>query len=137
MLTIDDMFELNTENVKNFFIEDIETFFSANHIYFTRDFSFMGKTGSFYTYEFHFQRSQTKPERFCKAINKINEPKRNMAIFNWLDIQERRCNDEKLIIMLNDENKVKDDDLKAFSSYDIIPVLFSERDNYKDLFHAS
>ena len=30
MLSIDDMFEVSPENVKNFFVEDIETFFKAN-----------------------------------------------------------------------------------------------------------
>jgi hypothetical protein len=137
MLAIDDMFELSTENVKDFFVEDIETFFKANDIFFSRDFSLIGKTGSLYTYEFHFQRTRNQPERFCKAINNVNESRRNMAIFNWMDTQEKRNNEGELIVMLNDENTVNDTDIIAFKNYYIKPILFSNRQENIDLFRAA
>lgn len=137
MMSIDDMFELSAENVKNFFVEDIETFFNANEIFFSRDFSLLGKTGSIYTYEFHFQRDRNFPERFCKAINKVNESKRNLTIFNWIDTQEKRNNEGELIVMLNDENSINDADIAAFKTYSIKPVLFSKRQESISLFLAS
>lgn len=137
MISIDDMFELSTENIKNFFIEDIETFFNANDIFYSRDFSLLGKTGSIYTYEFHFQRDRSFPERFCKAINKVNESKRNLTIFNWIDTQEKRNNEGELIIMLNDECAINDTDIDAFKNYAIKPVLFSKRQESIGLFRAS
>ena len=137
MLTIDDMFEISAENVKDFFIEDIQTFFDANEIYYSRDFSLIGKTGSLYTYEFHFQRTKQKPERFCKAINRLRESNRNLTIFNWIDTQEKRSNEGQLVVMLNDENTVNLTDVEAFRSYSIEPVLFSSRTESISLFKVA
>jgi len=137
MLSIDDMFVSSAENVKNFFIEDITTFFNANDILFTPNFSLIGKTGSLYTYEFLFQRTHSQPERFCKAINKINQSKRNLTIFNWIDTQEKRGDKSELIVMLNDENQVSDSDINAFTNYNIRSVRFSERQKNIDLFRAA
>jgi hypothetical protein len=136
MLAIDDMFELTPGNVKEFFVEDIETFFNANDIYYSRDFSLLGKTGSIYTYEFHFQRTREKAERFCKAINHVNESKRNLTIFNWIDTQEKRNNDGELIVIINDEHEVSQNDIEAFHNYAITPVLFSRRQENTPLFAA-
>ena len=137
MLAIDDMYEVSPENVKNFFVEDIQTFLDANEIYYSMDFSLIGKTGSLYTYEFHFQRTKHKQERFCKAINKIRESNRNLTIFNWIDTQEKRNNEGQLIVLLNDENNISAPDIEALKSYSIEPVLFSQRQEYMDLFIAS
>jgi hypothetical protein len=137
MLAIDDMFETRPENIKDFFIEDIQAFFDSNEIYYTRDFSLIGKTGSLYNYEFHFQRAKYKSERFCKAINRVRESNRNSTIFNWIDTQEKRNNEGQLIVMLNDENVVNDTDITAFKQYNIESVLFSRKQESIELFRAS
>jgi hypothetical protein len=137
MLAIDDMFEVSLENVKNFFTDDIQLFFDENEIYYSRDFSIIGKTGSLYSYEFHIQRTKQKPERFCKAINRVREFNRNLTIFNWIDTIEKRNNEGKLIAILNDENTVSQVDIDAFKEYDIEPVLFGSRMEYMELFRAS
>ena len=137
MLSIDDMFELNAESIKNFFIEDIAAFFDSNNIYYSRDFSLIGKTGSIYTYDFHFQRTKSKPERFCKGMNRLREDTRNLTIFNWVDTQEKRGDKGKLIVFLNDENPIKGEDMDAFKEYEILPILYSERDKHREIFEAA
>lgn len=136
MLAVDDMFEVRPDNIKNFFVEDIQTFFDEHEVFYSRDFSLIGKTGSLYTYEFHFQRTKQKPERFCKALNRVRESNRNMTIFNWVDTQEKRNNEGQLIVMLNDENTVDSSDLDAFRNYGIEPILFSQRQANMELFSA-
>ena len=137
MLLLDDMFELSPENVKDFFIDDVQLFFDKNEIYYTKNFSLIGKTGTQINYEFHFQRTKNKPERFCKTINRINEQKRNITIFNWIDTLEKRNNEGNLIILLNDENKIKTEDINAFKSYSIHPILFSNKKEIKNMVSAS
>lgn len=137
MLAIDDMFELNAHNIEAYFIEDIQNFLDTNGVFYSRDFSLLGKTGSLYTYDFLFQRTKTKPERFLKAINHLRRANRDMTIFNWIDTQERRNNEGQLIVMLNDENPIQRDDLAAFKSYDIIPVKYSDRKENLHLFSAA
>jgi len=137
MLSIDDMFEVSPDNIKNFFVEDIQTFFDANGVYYSRDFSLIGKTGSLYTYEFHFQRTKQKPERFCKAINRLSESNRGITMFNWYDTQEKRNNEGQLIVVLNDENPISQSDIDAFRVYNIEPVKFSERQKSMELFKSA
>jgi len=127
MLAIDDLFTVSPEGVKDLFIEDIETFFKANDIYYSRDFSLLGKTGNFYSYDFHLQQTKEKPERFCKGFNKLNQSKRDSALFNWIDTKEKRGNSGDLIIIYNDENSVSDDVLRGFYNYEIKTIPFSKR----------
>ena len=49
MLAVDDLFVVSAENVKNMFLEDIRIYFDANEIYYSSDFSLVGKTGTIYT----------------------------------------------------------------------------------------
>ncbi len=134
MLSIDDMFYLKKETVKDIFVEEIANFFNTNEIFFSPDFSLIGKTGSLYTYDFHFQRNKSNPERFCRGINRLNQSKRDMAIFNWIDTKDKRSGDSQLIIIINDENKVAKEDLSALKVYEITPVLFSEKEKNIELF---
>ena len=126
MLLIDNMFELRKDNVKNLFLEDVISFFNQHEIYYTRDFSIVGKTKNIYTYDFHFQRNRTnKTDRFCRVINRLNKSIRDSIIFNWIDTIDAREDESSLITIINDEHSVNEKDVDAFISYDIHPVLFS------------
>lgn len=137
MLLIDDIFITNRESVKNIFVDDIYEFFNSNGIYPTRDFTLLGKTGSLYSYDFVFNRTVNKPERYCRGINKLSSSNRDMAIFNWIDTKEKRCDDNsKLYIIINDKNTVKDEDIEAFNNYDIASIMYSDLEKNKILFSA-
>lgn len=137
MLAIDDMFELRSDSVKDMFVEDVAMFLDEKEIYYTRDFSMIGKTGSLYTYDFLFQKSKNQPERFCRGINRLRESNRNMAIFNWIDTKEKRIDESELILFINDANQVNSEDIEAFEKYEIKPVLYSEREKNIKLFQVS
>jgi hypothetical protein len=117
MLAIDDLFVITKENIKNMFLEDIETYFNANEIFYSKDFSLLGKTGTVYTYDFHLQKTKEKPERFCRGINRLNQSKRDLTLFNWIDTQEKRGTSSELIVMYNDDNAVANDVLIGFDNY--------------------
>ena len=138
MLAIDDLYIASPEIVKNLFLEEIEMYFRANDIYYSTDFSLLGKTGTIYTYDFHIQRTKNKPERFCRGFNKLNLSKRDLTLFNWMDTQEKRGDSSELIVIYNDENSVSDDVLTGFFNYGIKTVPFSQRQeqNYLQLFAA-
>jgi len=138
MLSIDDLFVITPENVKDLFLDDIETYFIANDIYFSKDFSLLGKTGTIYTYDFHIQRTKEKSERFCRGFNKLNISKRDITLFNWIDTQEKRGNLGELIVIYNDDNSVSDDVLTGFYNWGVKTVPFSQREkpSYLQLFAA-
>lgn len=133
MMTVDDMFIAEPNSVKNFFTEDVGLFLDSRDIFYSRDFSLVGKTGSLYVYDYHIQRTKDKPERFCKAINSISESSRNLALFNWVDTKEKRADKGDLIVFLNDEKGINDSDIEAFQSYDVGCILWSQRQSEESL----
>lgn len=133
MMTIDDFFIAEPNAVKNFFTEDVGLFLDSHDIFYSRDFSLVGKTGSLYVYDYHLQRTKEKPERFCKAINRVNEGTRNLTLFNWVDTKEKRPDKSELILFLNDEREISDADLEAFQSYDVNYILWSKRQEAHNL----
>lgn len=133
MMTIDDMFIAEPNTVKNFFTEDVGIYLDSHDIFYSRDFSLVGKTGSLYVYDYHLQRTREKPERFCKAINHMNEGTRNLTLFNWVDTKEKRADKGELVLFLNDEKEVSDSDLEALRSYDVNYILWSQRQSADSL----
>lgn len=127
MLTVDDMFIAEPNIVKNFFAEDVGLYLDSNDIFYSRDFSLAGKTGSLYVYEYHLQRTRDRAERFCKPINRLTETTRNLTLFNWGDTKEKRADKGELIVFLNDDKGISDSDLEAFEIYDVKCILWSKR----------
>lgn len=132
MLNVDDMFMLSQNKIASLFIEDIKSFLDKKDIYYTRDVSFVGKSGFVYSYEYLIQRTKEKPERLCTAINNPNKQNFQSTMFMWNDTKETRDNDSKLIVFLNDENKVDASILEGFKNYNVDTILWSERDKYLD-----
>lgn len=133
MLSVDDMFVAEPNTVKNFFTEDVGLFLDSNNIYYSKDFSLVGKTGSLYVYDYHLQRTKNKPERFCKPLNRVSESSRNLTLFNWVDTMEKRQDKGQLILFLNDEKQISNADLEAFDSYDVNYILWSQRQDPESL----
>lgn len=129
MMTIDDMFIAEPNAVKSFFSEDVGLFLDSKEIFYSKDFSLVGKTGSIYVYDYHLQRTKDKPERFCKPINSLNVNSRNLTLFNWVDTKEKREDESELILFINDEKEVNTSDLEALQSYDVNYILWSQRQN--------
>ena len=133
MLAIDDLFVVTPEAVKDLFLDDIETYFKANEIYCSIDYTMIGKTGNMYKYDFHFQRTKNAKERFCKGINKLDKQRRDLTLFNWMDTTEQHTEVSELIVIYNDENSVSDDVLLGFFSYGIKTMPFSKRQEPNNL----
>ncbi|MBQ4513639.1 MAG: DUF1828 domain-containing protein [Anaerolineaceae bacterium] len=127
MLAIDELYETEPRAEKDFFSDDVKTYFDNNNIYYSDGVSFEGKSGSTATYDLLFQRNRNHPERLCNIVSRMTESSRNMMIFNWLDIAPVRKHDSMLIIILNDSiQEVQQRDIDALESYNITPALFSE-----------
>ena len=127
MLKIDDMFVLSRPNIESFFFEDVENYFQKLELYPTKEFPMIGKSGNLYSYDFHFQRTKNKPERFCKTIDNLRKQIRDVTLYNWSDTREKRNDDSTLIVIVNDNNKIDESDITAFKNYEIETVLFSKR----------
>ena len=136
MLNIDDMFMLSQNKVASIFLEDVTEFLDSRDIFYSKDVSFVGKSGFIYSYEYLLQRTKEKPERLCKVINNPNKQNFQNTIFMWNDTKETRDNNSQLIVFLNDENKIDATVIEGFKNYNVNTIPWSERENHLELLRA-
>ena len=136
MLNVDDMFMLSQNKVASIFLEDVTEFLDSRDIFYSKDVSFVGKSGFIYSYEYLLQRTKEKPERLCKVINNPNKQNFQNTIFMWNDTKETRDNDSQLIVFLNDENKIDATVIEGFKNYDVNTIPWSEREKHLELLRA-
>ncbi|MDH6366592.1 MULTISPECIES: DUF1829 domain-containing protein [unclassified Breznakia] len=127
MLRVDDMYLTSQNRVTSYFLEDIKSYFDTHEIYYSDNITFVGKTGLTHSFDFLFQRNKNNDERLCKAMN--NTTKNNMVntIFAWNDIFTTRTS-SKLIVLINDNNKVDYGIIEGLKQYNIETVLWSNID---------
>ena len=136
MLNIDDMFMLSQNKVASIFLEDVTEFLDSRDIFYSKDVSFVGKSGFIYSYEYLLQRTKEKPERLCKVINNPNKQNFQNTIFMWNDTKETRDNNSQLIVFLNDENKIDASVIEGFRNYNVNTIPWSEREKHLKLLTA-
>ena len=104
-----------------------------------KNVQFTGLSGFSHNYDFLLQRSKTKPERLCQAVNNPNKSSMGNILFAWNDTKPARRTDSQLIVILNDQNAIAKGIEDAFLNYDAKVVRWSERnkDSNLELFAAS
>lgn len=139
MLRIDDMFSISKSKVSSLFLDDIQEFFEEKEIFYSDNVQFTGTSGFSHSYDFLLQRTRTKPERLCQAVNNPNKSSMGNILFSWNDTKPARKNDSQLIVILNDQNNIARGVEDAFMNYDAKVIRWSERDKGEclDLLSAS
>lgn len=133
MLNVDDMFMLSSNRVTSIFLEDIKMFLKSKNIYSVSDAILVGKTGLEYSYDFIIQRTEKMPERLCKVINNGTRSNMESTLFAWSDTKDNREDDSKLVVFLNDSNKIDNGIEEAFKQYGVSLIKWSERENKKTI----
>jgi hypothetical protein len=132
MLSVNDLFYLATPHVSSLFYEDVVAWMNESDIRYVENAKFTGKTGYDHLFEFVIPRSRSHPERMLKAVNRPDRGTATELVFAWLDTRETRPPESKAYALLNDtERQVKTDVVEAFRSYDVLPVLWSERESVR------
>ncbi len=133
ILRIDDMFVTSKSKVASFFLDDIQDFFVENDIFFSDNVQFTGISGFAHNYDFLLQRSHTKPERLCQAVNNPNKSSMGNILFAWNDTKPARKQDSQLIVILNDHNGISHGVEEAFQNYEAQVIRWSERKDEKNM----
>ncbi len=128
MLRIDDMLCVSKSRVSSLFVDDIQEFFMQREIYCSENVQFMGISGFSHNYDFLIQRSKTKPERLCQAVNNPNKSTMGNILFAWNDTKLARGNGSQLIVILNDQNTIAKGVEEAFINYEAKVIRWSERE---------
>lgn len=134
---IGDLFYLAQPNVKSLFLEDVQSFLDTNDVRYIQDVSFIGKSKLPTSYDFAIPKSKVAPQRIVKVVNNLTTEYTRSILFTWVDISEARKEESTLYTFIqDDEKKISSDAITALQEYDIQPVLWSQRQDYKDILSA-
>lgn len=133
MLAVNDMFYLSVPMVASLFYEDVVAWFDLHDIRYTPKVKFTGKTGYDHLFDFVIPKSRRQPERIIQTINRPNRDTAQSVAFSWIDTKEVRPPDSKAYAFLNDsEIPVSTTVLDALRNYDVLPVMWSKREELRE-----
>jgi Domain of unknown function DUF1829/Domain of unknown function DUF1828 len=137
MLTVNDLFFLSSPtSVAGLFYEDVVSWLDANDIRYTPNVKFTGKTGYDHMFDFVIPKSRREPERILKTLTRPSRESAQAAVLAWIDTRDVRPADAQAFALLNDAERVPPAVVDALSSYDVRPVLWSRREDVRDLLVA-
>jgi hypothetical protein len=137
MLAVNDLFFLASPFIGNLFLEDVEQWLDLCEIRYTPRVKFAGKTGFDYIFHFVVPKSRRQPERLVQAINRPNKEAAKQFVLAYFDTREARPVQSSAYAFLNDaEQSVSTEVSEAFQAYDVRPVLWSRRDEVREVLAA-
>lgn len=131
MIKISDLFVLSQNNIKSIFLEDVKIYLETNNIDYFEDISLIGKSHLYSNFDFAISKTKLQPQRMIKVVNKLDTNYAKSIIFSWKDIEEVRKSETRLYTFISDtQNKYSSDAINALQAYDIVPVLWKDRNKY-------
>ncbi len=130
ILAVNDLFYLAVPVVQAVFLEDVVSWLEKQEVRFTENVSFQGKSGFPHHFEIVIPKSRSAPERIVEAINHPTRQSAELFAFRWYDTRETRPTEAMAYALLNNsERPVPSAVLEALRTYEIKPVLWTEREN--------
>ena len=131
MLAVNDMFLVARPHVAQLFLEEVAGFLETHEVRFTPSVEFTGKTGFVHKFDFAIPASKASPERLVKAINNPNKESVTAALFAWTDTRDVRSRGSRFYAVLNDRERPPSAEIgAAMREYDVMPILWSAREDY-------
>jgi hypothetical protein len=129
MLAVNDMFYLSTPMVASLFYEDVVAWLDLHEIRYTPKVKLPGKTGYDHLFDFVIPKSKAAPERIVQTINRPSRDTAQSLVLAWIDTKDVRPVDSRAYAFLNDvDQTVPVPALDALRNYDVVPVLWSQRE---------
>ena len=129
MLAVNDMFYLAPPTVANLFHEDVVEWLDASNVRYTPNVKFTGASGYDHLFPFVIPKSNAQPERILRPITSPRRDSAQAMAFSWIDTRDVRPSESRAYAILNDSEKVVSAAvLDAMRSYEVNPILWSERE---------
>jgi hypothetical protein len=129
MLAVNDLFYVAEAQVASLFYEDVVAWLDLHEVRYTEKVKFTGKSGYDHMFDFVIPKSRTQPERILKTVTRPSRDTAEIVAFSWIDTKEVRPPNSRAYAILNDcEHKIAGAVVEALSSYDVVPVLWSKRE---------
>ncbi|HJD66944.1 MAG TPA: DUF1828 domain-containing protein [Rickettsia endosymbiont of Bembidion lapponicum] len=133
ILAINDMFYLARSSITHLFYEDVQSWLDISNIRYSEKTSLIGKSGYNRYFDFLIPKSKNAPERILQTVGSCTKDKANNIIMDWMDTKEARPSEAKAYTLINDNEKIAYDNFQeALKNYDITPILWSKRNEFKD-----
>ncbi len=139
ILAVDDLHVTATEQVLQFFREDVEDFLRLQEIPLFRDVKLSGKSGLDHHFDIGLPSDARHPERVLRAINTLRRDTAMNFAFSVEDVRNVRGHDALgAFAVVNDaESSPAVEHLDALRNYGVVPILWSERASARDLILAA
>lgn len=133
ILAVNDLFYLARASVESFFFEDVALWMDDADIRYTQRVKFSGRTGYDHLFDFVVPKSKREPERILRVVNNPAKDQANAVILSWVDTKEARPSNSVAYAVLNDkERTISDGVVEALKNYDITPLPWSQRDEFRE-----
>ncbi len=133
MLAVNDLFYLAVPIVASVFLEDVTEWLDLHEIRYIPNIKFTGASGYDHMFDFVIPKSKKEPERILKTINRPGRDTAESFVWAWVDTREIRPPKSRAYVFLNDsERELSTPVLDAFYSYEIRPVLWSQRERFRE-----
>ncbi len=133
MLAVNDLFYLAVPIVASVFLEDVTEWLDLHEIRYIPNIKFTGASGYDHMFDFVIPKSRTEPELILKTINRPSRDTAESFVWAWVDTREVRPPESRAYAFLNDsERELSAPVLDAFYSYEIHPVLWSQRERFRE-----
>ncbi len=133
MLAVNDLFYLAVPIVASVFLEDVTEWLDLHEIRYIANIKFTGASGYDHMFDFVIPKSKKEPERILKTINRPGRDTAESFVWAWVDTREIRPPKSRAYVFLNDsERELSTPVLDAFYSYEIRPVLWSQRERFRE-----
>lgn len=137
LISVNDMFVLANNKISSFFFDDVARFLDSIDARYISSVSLEGKSHLNHKFDFIISKSKKSKERLIKLLNNPKKDNLKSSLFSFLDLQDDRVKNSESIIILNDSNiTVPDDITQATNQYGIKPILWSQKEAYKNLLSA-
>jgi hypothetical protein len=133
ILAVNDLFYLARASVESFFFEDVALWMDDSDIRYTQRVKFSGRTGYDHLFDFVVPKSKKEPERILRVVNNPAKDQANAVILSWVDTKEARPSNSVAYAVLNDKGRtISDGVVEALKNYDITPLPWSQRDEFRE-----
>lgn len=133
MLAVDDLFYLAQPVAAGLFQDDVVEWLDASDIRYTPNAKFTGASGYDHLFPFVIPKSSMQPERMLRVINRPGRANAQSLAFAWIDTKNARPEASRAYAILNDsEREAPSGVIEAMRSYDIKPIVWSERERVRE-----
>lgn len=133
ILAVNDLFYLARASVESFFFEDVALWMDGADIRYTQRVKFSGRSGYDHLFDFVVPSSKREPERILRAVNNPVKDQASAVILSWVDTKDARPSNSVAYAVLNDkERSISEGVVEALKNYDITPLPWSRRDEFRE-----